>query len=133
MPLSEHEQRLLDEMERELYQHDASFAAKVDRASGQRARSPYQFVVLGSLLALAGIAVLISGVVLKLALIGVLGFIVMFAGVVLAFTRPKRTSHQDATNPASDHSTSHGSKKTNSGFMDRMNDRWDKRQHGQDS
>jgi len=42
MPLSEHEQRLLEEMERSLYQNDADFVAKV---GGKRARPAYRSIV----------------------------------------------------------------------------------------
>ena len=133
MPLSEHEQRLLDEMERELYEHDATFAAKVDRASGVRARSPYQFVVIGLLLALVGVAVLIGGVVVKGPALGIAGFIVMFVGVVVAIRRPKRPAVHDVPPTMHPGSSSHGSRRASSGFMDRMNDRWDKRQRDQDS
>jgi len=44
MPLSEQEQRLLDEMERNLYRNDADFVAAV---SG-RGRPNYRSIVLGS-------------------------------------------------------------------------------------
>ena len=35
MPLSEHEQRLLEEMERNLYHHDADFVATVGNRRGK--------------------------------------------------------------------------------------------------
>ena len=51
MPLSEHEQRLLEEMERSLYQNDADFVAKV---GGRRGKPAYRTIVLGILLAIVG-------------------------------------------------------------------------------
>ena len=81
MPLSEQEQRLLDEMERNLYHGDADFVASVGRARG---RTPYTAVVGGILLAVVGVAVLILGVVLQAWIVGVLGFAAMFTGVLLA-------------------------------------------------
>ena len=60
MPLSEQEQRLLDEMERSLYHGDADFVASVGRVRG---RVSYAAVVGGILLAVAGMGVLVLGVV----------------------------------------------------------------------
>lgn len=125
MPLSEHEQRLLDEMERELYQNDAHFAAKV---SGVRVRAPYTFVILGVLVVFLGIAVLIGGVILKQPLIGILGFGVMFVGVILAVNKPKRASLPNANDAQARRNASQHSRTR---FMDRMNERWDKRQNDQ--
>ena len=75
MPLSEHEQRLLEEMERSLYQNDADFVAKV---GGKRARPAYRSIVLGILLAVVGVGVLIAGVYYQQPIVGILGFVVMF-------------------------------------------------------
>src|SRR3954449_13615065 len=87
MPLSEQEQRLLDEMERSLYQNDADFVATV---GGRRGRINYTALVAGVLVAVLGVGVLVAGVVLRQPLIGVGGFIVMFGGVLLAVGSPRR-------------------------------------------
>lgn len=124
MPLSEHEQRLLEEMERSLYQNDADFVAKV---GGKRARPAYRSIVLGALVAVVGIAVLVIGVFVQQPVVGIIGFVVMFAGVLLAIAPGKRIAI-DPDAPK----TSHGKpSRGQPGFMDRMNDRWDKRQDGQ--
>ena len=119
MPLSEQEQRLLEEMERGLYQNDADFVATV----GQRRGKPnYTVVVVGALLAVLGIATLLVGVVIHQPLVGVLGFIIMFGGVLLAIAPPRRLE-----SPAPDRKP--GSPKAKSpGFMDGLGNRWDKRQ-----
>ena len=90
MPLSEQEQRLLEEMERNLYKNDADFVATVGGAG--RGRPNYRSIVLGILLAVAGVAGLIAGVALQLLIVGVLGFALMFAGVLIAITPSKRAS-----------------------------------------
>ncbi|MCU1585695.1 MAG: hypothetical protein JWM49_2251 [Microbacteriaceae bacterium] len=118
MPLSEHEQRLLEEMERSLYHNDADFVATV---GSHRGRPTYRTVVLGILGAIVGVAVIVAGVVLQLPILGVAGFIVMFAGVLFAISSPKR--HMDAVPRESDNHSK-------ASFMDRMNERWDKRQDG---
>jgi len=127
MPLSEQEQRLLEEMERGLYQNDADFVATV----GQRRGKPnYTVVVVGILLGVLGIATLLTGVVIRQPLVGVLGFIIMFGGVLLAIAPPRRAGSlptapgsAGGTGPSS---SARGAK--SSSFMDGLNDRWDKRQ-----
>jgi hypothetical protein len=119
MALSEQEQRLLEEMERGLYQNDADFVATV----GQRRGKPnYTIVVVGALLALLGIATIIVGVVIQQTLVGGLGFIVMFAGVLLAIAPPRRDE------PIVPPTTARGKARKSTGFMEGLNDRWDKRQ-----
>lgn len=125
MPLSEHEQRLLEEMERSLYQNDADFVAKV---GGTRARPAYRSIVLGVLVAVVGVTVLVTGVFVQLPIVGILGFVVMFGGVLLAIAPGKRVAiDPDAAATGKAGRPTRGQP----GFMDRMNDRWDKRQDGQ--
>jgi|SRR5680860_249211 len=129
MPLSEQEQRLLEEMERSLYHNDVDF---VSTAGVSRLRPNYRSVVLGVLLAVAGIGALIAGVALQLLWLGVLGFVIMFAGVLIAIT-PGNTARGDSGGASAD-SAGPGPRQragTNKGFMDRLNDRWDRRQDGQ--
>lgn len=123
MPLSEHEQRLLEEMERSLYQNDADFVAKV---GGKRARPAYRSIVLGILLAVVGVGVLIAGVYYQQPLVGILGFVVMFAGVLVAIAPGKRV----AVEPGAAEPKGAKARGGQTGFMDRMNDRWEKRNDG---
>ncbi|WP_022893353.1 DUF3040 domain-containing protein [Agromyces subbeticus] len=129
MPLSEQEQRLLEEMERNLYRNDADF---VHAVGGVRGRRPnYRAIVLGVLLAVAGAGALIAGVASQLLVIGVIGFAVMFAGVLVATTPSKRGAVSAAPSEPAANAQS-GRRTTGGGFMDRMNDRWDRRQDGHD-
>lgn len=123
MPLSEQEQRLLEEMERSLYHNDADFVSTV---GNRRGRPNYRTVALGVLLAVVGVAAVVTGVVLRQPLIGVAGFVVMFAGVLVAISSPRRgvaASEQERPMAGTAHRAS---------FMDRMNERWEKRQDEQD-
>lgn len=86
MPLSEQEQRLLDEMERSLYHQDADDVATV----GQRGRASYTAVALGIIAGVLGVVLLVVGVVVRQPVVGLLGFIAMFAGALLAFAPPRR-------------------------------------------
>lgn len=128
MPLSEQEQRLLDEMERSLYQNDADFVASVGGAG--RGRMSYTALVAGILLAVVGVAVLVAGVVFRQPFIGVLGFALMFAGVLVAIGSPRRGSAaHNLGGPAANRRPGAARPKSSS-FMDRLNERWDKRQGG---
>ncbi|MET7858973.1 DUF3040 domain-containing protein [Streptomyces sp. NPDC005318] len=84
MPLSEHEQRMLEQMERALYAEDPKFATALE-GSGLRTytrRRVYQ-AVAGFLV---GIALLMAGMVAKQIWISVVGFLVMLGCAVLAVT-----------------------------------------------
>jgi hypothetical protein len=120
MPLSEQEQRLLEEMERSLYQNDADFVATVNP---RRGKPNYRILAVGVLVAVLGVATLVAGVIIQQPLVGVLGFAVMFTGVLLAVTPPRSSTAPAAPRPTK--RSSGGSR-----FMDSLNDRWDKRQDG---
>ncbi|GAA3338930.1 DUF3040 domain-containing protein [Curtobacterium pusillum] len=125
MPLSEQEQRLLEEMERSLYQNDSDFVARVTRRQG---RPTYTAITLGVLIALVGVAVVILGLVFKAPVIGILGFVVMLGGVLFALRPGMRAPRAKA--PRAGKSSTGGAARPSTGggsFMDRMNDRWDKR------
>ncbi|WEO79032.1 DUF3040 domain-containing protein [Cryobacterium sp. SO2] len=125
MPLSEQEQRLLEEMERSLYHNDAEFVASV---GGTRLRPNYRSIVLGVLAGVVGIATLVAGVAVQQLWLGIVGFIIMFGGVLLAIT-PGRTAR--ATKPSSGAPRRPAQARSQQGFMDKLNDRWDRRQDGQ--
>jgi len=125
MPLSEQEQRLLEEMERSLYHNDADFVASVGVS---RARANYRSIALGVLLAVVGIVALIAGVGLQLLWLGIVGFIVMFGGVLLALS-PGKTM-KGMPSPAAP-GRRPAQNRSDQGLMDRLNDRWDRRQDGQ--
>jgi hypothetical protein len=128
MPLSEQEQRLLEEMERSLYQNDSDFVARVTRRTG---RPTYTSITLGVLVALAGVAVVVIGLSIRMPWLGIVGFVLMLAGVLWALRpgmgsarapRAPRAKSSGSTGSPSGHGSAGGSS-----FMDRMNDRWDKR------
>jgi len=127
MPLSEQEQRLLDEMERNLYQNDADFVATVGAGRG---RTNYRGIILGAILVVAGVATLLVGVGSHLPIVGVLGFVIMFAGVIVALT-PSRAPRGASGKPSAPQSASHA--RRSGGFMESLNDRWERRQEGRDS
>ena len=125
MPLSEHEQRLLEQMERALYAEDPKFATALRQPSGTRVSR--KRLILGVVVMLVGLGLLVTGVAVKLAIVGVLGFLAMLAGVVLAFTGSAETvttTTADTTHPATP------TAKPQAGFMGKMEDRWRNRREG---
>src|SRR6202795_3877154 len=88
MPLSDHEQRMLDQIESALYAEGPKFASSV-RGGTLRAPSARRRLQ-GAALFVIGLAMLISGVAFKATqlsgfpVLSVVGFIVMFGGVVFA-------------------------------------------------
>jgi UPF0716 family protein affecting phage T7 exclusion len=80
MGLSEREQQLLDELERSLLGSPADRKARKLVESNVSAKR----VIAGSLIFVAGISVLLAGVMNQIMGIGVIGFVFMLGGVYLA-------------------------------------------------
>jgi Protein of unknown function (DUF3040) len=73
VPLSDHEQRLLDEIEQALYAEDPKFAASVRSArTRSRTRRAALLCVLG---VIAGLALVLVGLVTNLIVLSVIGFV----------------------------------------------------------
>jgi Protein of unknown function (DUF3040) len=125
MALSEHEQRLLEQMEKALYAEDPKFATSLRSPSlGRASRGRAALGVFGVIL---GMVVLLAGVAMPLAALGVIGFAIMLVSAVIAyaaFRAPVATGEAEPTEagPAQKQA------KSRSAFMDRMEDRWRKRQ-----
>ena len=133
MPLSEHEQRMLDQIESALYAEDPKFASSV---RGGNLRTPSTRRRLqGAGMFVAGLAMLVAGVAVKATMVGgfpvlsVLGFMVMFAGVVFAITGPPVNGvreHGAASGPARPQRRGRG-KAGGGSFTNRMEDRFRRR------
>ena len=94
MPLSEHEQRLLDQIERALYAEDPKFASTVRSTDlrthmRRRLRRAAYVLVIGFVLLLAGV---VTNIV-----VGVAGFVVMLAALLLALSAWKRLGGNSGT------------------------------------
>lgn len=147
MPLSEHEQRLLDQMEQQLYDDDPKLAGRL--AEDPSRAHTRKRLLIGALVVLLGLGLVVLGVATSQSwpgalslLVGGLGFIVMVAGVGYAMT-PGRvrarlgTVEDDGQVKAhrSDSNSLGGLKKrlggqsggTSGSFMQRMEERWERR------
>ncbi|MEJ7690938.1 MAG: DUF3040 domain-containing protein [Nocardioidaceae bacterium] len=127
MPLSEEEQRLLEQMEEALAAEDPQFVSALRGASSRR---HHKRIVIASVVGfLAGVAVLMTGAVVANTVVAVVGFVVMLACAYLALTHGRRLSEPDL--PPNVHpigrSKQTSSESRQSGFMNRMEDRWRRR------
>ena len=82
MPLSEHEQRLLEQIERALVDDDPKFASSV--RTGDRRLKARRRLQIGAVVVVVGLGVMVAGVAAQSVLIGVLGSLLAFGGVTLA-------------------------------------------------
>lgn len=125
MPLSEHEQRLLDQLEQQLHEEDPKFAHALSTAPS-RALSTRN-IVIGVLIGIAGLLVLLGGVATHLIVLGILGFVVMGAGVYVSISRPKFAAAAESVNK-----TGRGAgAKQKSGFMNGLEEKWEERRREQ--
>ena len=128
MPLSEYEQRVLEQMERQLTSDDPRLANTLT----QRGRRPFGRYVIAGVGAAVGLLLLVLGAANSQAWLGVVGFVVMFAAVAFVFADPHRsTGHRSgpqgvvqndgAVRPAK----KQGRQRV--GFMTRLGERWERR------
>jgi hypothetical protein len=136
VPLSEHEQRMLEQMERALYAEDPKFATALEGSELRRytRRRVYQ-AVAGFLV---GIALLMAGMVAQQIWISVVGFLVMLGCAVLAVTgwrkAPKSGEQQQGQQGAAQQGGSGGGStptrrqpRSRRSMMNRIEERWQRR------
>jgi hypothetical protein len=139
VPLSEHEQRLLDQIERALYQDDPKFASTV-RQTDLRTHMKRRLVKAGLVLTV-GFGLLLTGVVISQPLVGIAGFGVMVLALLLAMTAWKRMGQgstaaplqavdprNGGSRPARPRSRpSGGGRGSGGGVLGRLEERWKRR------
>ena len=128
MPLSEHEQQLLEQMEQALYAEDPKFASQMQGAGAKAAAR--RRLVIGVVGVVAGLALVLVGVNTTM-WIGAVGFAIMVAAVAYAVTPPRRktklgTVQADGTVRRATPAGKPKPPKTGS-FLHRMEERWDRR------
>ncbi len=125
MPLSEHEQRLLAQMEQALYAEDPTFANNLRTTSAGRASRGRAAV--GVLAVLGGMGLVLAGVTTMIVALGVVGFVVMLVGAVIAFSAFTGSSVVNSSVEGESGKPAAKSKPAKPGFMDRMEERWRER------
>lgn len=122
MPLSEHEQRLFEQIERQLSE-DPKFASAVRHSDPKfHARRRYVFAALG---VLAGLAILVYGAATGSPGLGVgVGFVVMLAAAIFALLTSRR---QPGVVLRSVDGTAQRRTRRGLGLIDRLESRWQDR------
>jgi hypothetical protein len=139
VPLSEHEQQLLEQMEQALYAEDPKFASQM-QGSGARAAARRRMII-GGVGVLAGLAMVLVGVNTTM-WVGAAGFAVMVAAVVFALTPPRRAkialgavqpdgSVRRPTGRSKGRSRGAKAGRGQESFMQRLEHRWDRRRGDQ--
>jgi len=128
VPLSEHEQRLFEQIERSLAE-DPKFASAV-RASDPRFHARRRVLVAAGVV-IAGLALLIYGAVIKTPPLAVAGFVVMLASLGYAVQSHRRSQSPDLHVVGGTTSRrTRGRTGRRGSFLDRMEDRWRQRPEG---
>jgi Protein of unknown function (DUF3040) len=134
VPLSEHEQRLLEQMERALYAEDPKFASQL---RGRDPRSNFRRrMVLAAVGLVAGIVLLMTGLVAQLILVSVLGFLAMLGSAFFAVTSYRGLSNASRLGVVDGAGSVRRPQQAAAGgrrprdhrsFMDRFEQRWNRR------
>lgn len=128
MPLSEHEQRLLAEMEKQLHE-DPHFTDSLRQAESA-GRYSTRNIAVGLLIAVVGLALVLVGISLnQLAVVGivvgVVGFLLMSAGVYIALAkRPGAPGSPGSSVGAGPQNARRSS------YMERLEQQWEDRHRG---
>ena len=141
MELSEEELRLLEQMERALVEEDPKLASTLRGTSFQRAAR--RRMILGGVILAAGVGLLILAVLLDQGgvvqtVVGVLGFVVMLGGAILALTSARAPGAAPVAKgrpngrpgfSVIDGGRAHRPARQRNGspFMERMEERWRRR------
>ena len=137
MPLSEHEQRVLQQMEQALYAEDPRLASQLQRTAAARTSTGLdrRRLAIGVLVALAGLALVVVGVMTQFLWLSIIGFLAMVGGGAWAATPAptgglgvvqKDGSVRKQPTP-SGKPGQQGKAKPGGNFMNRMEQQWDKR------
>jgi hypothetical protein len=93
VPLSEEEQRMLEQLEHALAAEDPKFASTL---RGRSTRSHHRRVAIGSAVVFVlGIVLLMTGAVMEQVAIGVGGFVLMLGGAYFGLTAYRRSSQPE--------------------------------------
>jgi hypothetical protein len=139
MPLSEHEQRLLEQMERALYAEDSKFVQNFQGSDGRRRRRRQLGVAVVGFV--VGLALLFVGLAApSLLIVSVVGFLVMLGAAMYLLRSSRRettpleiiSGGMDPSPPSAGRTRkSRGPKSSRrAGFMAKLEERWRRRTDG---
>jgi hypothetical protein len=131
VPLSDHEQRLLEQMGRALYEEDPKFASQLRGADLRAARR--RRVGLALVGFVIGLALMLGGVITKIPLLSILGFVQMLVSVTYVVSwwgkAPAAGPSDGPTNVTSlsAKKAARGKGRRGGSFMDGVEERWRRR------
>lgn len=141
MPLSEEELRLLEQMERALVEEDPKLASTL-RGTAFRRSARRRAILAGACFAV-GVAILMTGAVVGIPVLGVAGFVVMLGSATVALTAMRghhatpAPADPRAAHPSRGFTVIEGGRRpkrqrrtSNGSFMERMEARWRHRREG---
>lgn len=130
MPLSDNEQKLLEQMERALYAEDPKFASAMRGAKGRRGAG--RRLAIGGLAIVAGLVLLVFGVSSGKIYLSLVGFVLMLGGTAYAVSSQRRGPIGVVNQAGGVKPVGRGGKaRAKSSFMERLEQRWDRRRDGQ--
>jgi len=135
VPLSEHEQRQLEQIEQALYAEHPRFAKAV-RAADPRVHYKRRVVYAAVVFAI-GVALLPVGISTSFIAISVIGFVIMLASCYWAAISYRRmngmaTGRIQLKERRAARREKGGGRRSGTGFGDRLEERWRRRQEGRD-
>ena len=132
MALSEREQKVLEQLEELMSNEDPNFASSMSSTGNTAPVFSARQLALGILCVLIGLGIIIGAVASHLIWLGVLGFLFAAFGVYFASTSKK--TPVDSFLGGKDGGAARArsrEQKERSAFMNRLEERWDERNNGQ--
>jgi len=127
VPLSEHEQRLFDQIERSLAE-DPKFASAV-RASDPRFHARRR-LLFAAFVIIVGLGLVVLGTVIGNTPLGVAGFVVMLGSAAFAMQSRRKGNAPADLHAVGGTATRRTRQTRKAGFIDRLEDRWRQRPEG---
>ncbi len=129
MPLSDHEEQLLSQMEQQLLQDDPKFASAMRGSRGARGG---RRILLGAVGVAVGTVLLVVAVVAQLIFLAIPGFLLMLAGVTYAFSRPQQPQRTGPVGVVGADGSTRARRAGDrgaggGGLMQRLEERWERR------
>ena len=134
MALSEREQKVLEQLEELMSNEDPNFASSMSSTGNTAPVFSARQLALGILCVLIGLGIIIGAVASHLIWLGVLGFLFAAFGVYFASTSKKTPVDSFLGGKAGGAARARArsrEQKERSAFMNRLEERWDERNNGQ--
>ena len=132
MALSEREQKVLEQLEELMSNEDPNFASSMSSTGNTAPVFSARQLALGILCVLIGLGIIIGAVASHLIWLGVLGFLFAAFGVYFTSTSKKTPVDSFLGGKAGGAASARSrEQKERSAFMNRLEERWDERNNGQ--